>query len=119
MPAIKGNRTIFAHVNGEERRYFWTTVQERNEVVRELRAAGLRPGKIAKLIGVSGRPIYNDGTKPDTRNTSVKMNVRLREDTCDLIYRFAARHGMKVCDTVGLLVTKGAEAVNFKVDDPK
>jgi hypothetical protein len=26
---------------------------------------------------------------------------------------------MKICDTVGLLVTKGAEAVNFKVDDPK
>jgi hypothetical protein len=118
MPAMKGNRTVVAHVNGEERRYFWTTVQERNEVVRELRAAGFLPNKIAKLIGVSRRHIYH-GTKPDTRNTYTQMNVRLREDTCDLIYRFAARHGMKICDTVGLLVTKGAEAVNFKVDDPK
>ncbi len=33
MPAMKGNRTVVAHVNGEERRYFWMTVQERNEAV--------------------------------------------------------------------------------------
>jgi hypothetical protein len=118
MPAMKGNRTVVAHVNGEERRYFWTTVQERNDVVRELRAAGLRPNKIAKLLGVFPGSIYR-GTKPDTRHTYAKVNLHLREDTCDLIYRFAARHGIKVGRAVGLLVTKGAEAVNFKVDDPK
>ena len=116
MSVMKGNRSFTAHVYGEDQHFFWTTVAERNEIIRYLRAAGLRPTRIAKLVGLSKWHIYKY-TDPSLPKTEYKLNVRVRTDIYDLVQRYSIRHGLKLCDAVGILLSKGAETINFKPDE--
>ena len=111
---LKGKRTFTAVVNGDLKTFKWSTGQERDAIMNELRDSGLLCRTIAKAFEVSEQYVqFRTGHRP---KRNARYELKVRADIYDIAVRYALRNGMMICDATAQLIIKGAEALDFKVD---